>query len=343
MQTLKHMLIPMIGSLAALAILVGSYYFAKSNIPAPAPDVPITPITVLGGPSTPDPMGAFLTPTNVERGPDGRYISRDPRQIIPDNSLRRGAISRIIVPDHIAIQTVKVVNLHVTHPDTGELVVQLLSPDLVLYTLVEGLCPGKHNWLALTLDDQAGKALGSECIDNLNDAYVPLDGHRLSIFNNGDAQGEWVLTVKDNKAGNIGYLESWSLLFNTPFGKGGTPGPTTPATPLGSPLAATPVMTGTRTALPTGTPAALTPTAPAGTAPATSTPLPTSPTITSTPIEATPTTGTPLSFTTLLATVSPAPPLTANPVPTTLPVPPTATAETNVEVTPTDVPLVYYP
>lgn len=151
MHTLKQVLVPMLATLAALAILAGSYYFARSGIPTIPPDVPITPITVLGGPATRDPMGAFLTPVGVERGADGRYISQDPRQIIPDNSLRRGAISRITVPDHLTIQTVKVVNIEVTHPDTGELVVQLLSPDLVLHTLVDGVCPGHANWLALTL------------------------------------------------------------------------------------------------------------------------------------------------------------------------------------------------
>ncbi len=330
MQTLKLVLFPLLASFAALVILVGSYYFAKSNIPAPANDVPITPITVLGGPITPDPMGAFLTPTGVERGPDGRYISSDPRQIIPDNSLRRGAISRIRVPDHINIQTVKLVNLHVTHPDTGELVVQLLSPDLVLYTLVESLCPGHQNWLALTLDDQAGKALGSECLDNLNDAYVPLEGHRLSIFNNGDAQGEWVLTVKDNKAGKIGYLEGWSLLFNTPFGKNGTPGPTTAATPVNSAVAATPAIT--RTVLPARTPSpVLTFTAPLGTTPTTATLVLPGPTSTPPPPSgAGPTVSTPLSFTSLVATALVSTPPTARPALTYTPVP-------------TDVPLVYYP
>lgn len=233
MQTLRQVLIPMLASLVALAILAGSYYFARSTIPTIPPDVPVTPITVLGGPATRDPMGSFLTPTGVERGPDGRYISQDPRQIIPDNNLRRGAISRIRVPDHITIQTVKVINLKVTHPDTGELVVQLLSPDLTLQTLVDGICPGHTNWLALTLDDQSRKALGSECLDNLNDAYAPLEGNRLSVFNGSDAQGEWVLTVKDKKAGNMGYLEGWSLLFNTPFGKGDTP-VATPALPAGT-------------------------------------------------------------------------------------------------------------
>lgn len=246
MQTIKQVLYPMLGSLAALVILAGSYYFAKSAIPPPAPDVPITPITVLGGPTTRDPLGSFLTPTDQERGPDGRYISQDLRQIIPDNNLHRGAISRIRVPDHSTIQTVKLVNLRVTHPDTGELVVQLLSPGLTLYTLVDGLCPGHANWRALTLDDQADKALGSECVDNLNDAYAPPEGQKLSIFNGGDAQGEWMLTVKDKKAGNIGYLEGWSLLFNAPFGKGGTPEPTTRPT--------TPTLTPNGPAVPTGTP-----------------------------------------------------------------------------------------
>jgi subtilisin-like proprotein convertase family protein len=214
----RQVLIPMLATLAALLILAGSYYFARSSIPAVPADVAVTPITVLGGPATRDPMGSFLTPVGVDRGADGRYISTDPRQIIPDNSLRRGAISRITVPDHITIQSVKVVNLKVTHPDTGELVVQLLSPELTLHTLVDGICPGHANWLALTLDDQSRKALGSECLDNLNDAYAPLEGNRLSVFNGSDAQGVWVLTVKDKKAGNIGYLEGWSLLFNTPFG-----------------------------------------------------------------------------------------------------------------------------
>ena len=315
MQTLKQVLVPMLASLAALAILAGSYYFAKSGIPTPPADVPITPITVLGGPATRDPMGSFLTPTGVERGADGRYISQDPRQIIPDNNLRRGAISRINVPDHITIQTVKVVNLEVTHADTGELVVQLLSPDLALHTLVDGVCPGHANWLALTLDDASRKPLGSECLDNLNDAYAPLAGNRLSVFNGGDAQGQWVLTVKDKKTGNIGYLEGWSLLFNTAFGQSGTPAPGTPqATPTGATGAAPPSPTGTPPATPTVAPTAggTTPTAtPSGAA------LPTSP---------------PLSFDGTAPSGAP----TASPTGE-------IRADESPAATPTEVPLVYYP
>jgi subtilisin-like proprotein convertase family protein len=310
MQTLKQVLVPMLATLAALVILAGSYYFAKSGIPTPPADVPITPITVLGGPATRDPMGSFLTPTGVERGADGRYISQDPRQIIPDNNLRRGAISRINVPDHITIQTVKVVNLEVTHADTGELVVQLLSPDLALHTLVDGVCPGHANWLALTLDDASRKPLGSECLDNLNDAYAPLEGNRLSAFNGGDAQGQWVLTVKDKKAGNIGYLEGWSLLFNTAFGQSGTP----QATPTDATGTTPPNGTGTPPVTPTVTPAT-------GGTTSTATPggaaLPTSP---------------PLSFDGTAPADAPTASLTAE-----------IRADEAPAATPTEVPLIYYP
>jgi subtilisin-like proprotein convertase family protein len=310
MQTLKQVLVPMLATLAALVILAGSYYFAKSGIPTPPADVPITPITVLGGPATRDPMGSFLTPTGVERGADGRYISQDSRQIIPDNNLRRGAISRINVPDHITIQTVKVVNLEVTHADTGELVVQLLSPDLALHTLVDGVCPGHANWLALTLDDASRKPLGSECLDNLNDAYAPLEGNRLSAFNGGDAQGQWVLTVKDKKAGNIGYLEGWSLLFNTAFGQSGTP----QATPTDATGTTPPNGTGTPPVTPTVTPAT------GGT------------TLTATPLGAALPTSPPLSFDGTVPSSAP----TASPTGE-------IQADESLAATPTEVPLVYYP
>ena len=313
MHTLKQVLVPMLATFAALAILAGSYYFAKSGIPALPANVPITPITVLGGPATRDPMGSFLTPVGVERGADGRYISPDLRQIIPDNNPRRGAISRLTVPDHLTIQTVKVVNIEVTHPDTGELVVQLLAPDLVLHTLVEGVCPGHANWLALTLDDESRKPLGSECLDNLNDAYAPLEGNRLSIFNGGDAQGEWVLTVKDKRAGNIGYLEGWSLLFNTPFGAAGTPAP---GTPQPSPTRSA----GAAPRTPTGTPAV----------PPTLTPPAGGTTLTASPGGAATPTSAPLSFDGTVSSGA----ATASPE---------SRADESPAATPTDVPPVYYP
>jgi hypothetical protein len=115
----------------------------------------------------------------------------------------------------------------------------------------------------LTLDDQSAKPLGSECTDNLNDAYAPAAANKLSIFNDGDAQGEWVLSVKDKKAGNVGYLEGWSLLFNAPFGKNITPGAATRSPVPNSPTTTGGAATVSPTpAPPTGPPVAATSTAP---------------------------------------------------------------------------------
>ena len=125
----------------------------------------------------------------------------------------------------------------------ANLPLRLVRPDgihLTLVPLVQNLCPGSHNWQALSLADNSPKLLGSECHDNLNDFYHPPPDRRLGLFNGIDAQGEWVLSVTDGKAGNVGYLEGWGLLF--------TPGLT--ATTTLTPAAVTPILTGTMTAVP---------------------------------------------------------------------------------------------
>ena len=257
MPNVRQVILPVLGVLGALLILAGSYFFARSTpavtgTPAPTPVLPL-----LGVPRTPDPLAALLTPTGVERAPDGRYLAPDLAQarVIPDNN-RQGALSRILVPEHFPVAGVKLINLQVRHPDTGELVVRLLAPDLTLVPLVQNLCPGSRNWLALSLDDSMPKLLGSECRADLNDFYHPPPDRRLALFNGGDAHGEWVLSVTDGTPGNVGYLEGWSLLFTSGV---------TVTTTL-TPAAATPILTATTTA----PPAANTPADP----PATGSPAP---------------------------------------------------------------------
>jgi len=244
-QNLKPVLIPLLGTLAALGVLAASYYLARGTPqqyppPAESPNLPL-----LGGTMTPEPMNAFLTPRGVERGGDGRYIAPDLDQprIIPDNS-RDGAVSRIFVPDQFTVGSVRVLNLEVQHDDTSELVVRLLAPDLTLVPLVQGLCPRAHNWKALSLDDKAAKALGSECLNNLNDFYHPPPEHRLAQFSGAQSRGDWVLSVTDTRGGNVGYLRGWALLFTASV----TGTATLPASPVhGTPpaSAATPARTGT--------------------------------------------------------------------------------------------------
>src|SRR5436305_12267744 len=98
MQNLRQIALPTLGTLAALLILAGSYYFAKGGIPPIPSTPPATYLPVLMMTTTPDPFAALLTPPGVERGPDGRYISQDVPLIITDNS-RQGAVSHITVPD----------------------------------------------------------------------------------------------------------------------------------------------------------------------------------------------------------------------------------------------------
>ena len=253
MRNFRQVLIPVLGALGALLILAGSYFFAQSPPPGAGTPLPPPNLPLLGVPRTPDPLAGLLTPTGIDRAPDGRYLAPDLDQalVIPDNS-REGAISRIRVPEHFTVGTVRLVNLQVRHPDTGELVVRLLAPDLTLVPLVQNICPGSRNWQSLSLEDLTPKLLGSECHDNLNDFYHPPPEYRLGLFSGIDAQGEWALSVTDTKSGNVGYLEGWSLSFT----------PALTATTTLTPGGPTPILTGTTTvppatpaATPTGTPA----------------------------------------------------------------------------------------
>src|SRR5262249_41211187 len=148
--------------------LVAIYYWAKSGIPT-LPPAPTPPPVVLptGGPAsaattaTPTPgdrLAPLLTPPGADRAPDGRYISAAGPLVIPDNN-RRGAVSHIQVPDHVTVGAVQVLNIRLTHPDTGELTVKLLAPDLTVETLLTHPCASYRDWVALSLSDTAYKLL----------------------------------------------------------------------------------------------------------------------------------------------------------------------------------------
>ncbi len=232
LRRLIAVLLPLAGILVTIAVLVGSYTYARAGLRSPVAAGPTIPIAVFLGPTS----TAVVTAGPVQsgrpsvRGPDGLYTSTDVPQPIPDNN-RKGALSRITVPDRLPMGSVRVVNLHVSHPDTGQLVVKLLAPDLTLLTLLTGICPGGHNWAALTLDAAADPA-GAGCTDNLSGARRPDAAAELAALRGLDAQGDWLLNVVDTQAGGTGTLEGWSLQFgpltDSPTA---TPAPATPAGP----------------------------------------------------------------------------------------------------------------
>lgn len=213
-RRIMALLLPIIAILITGAVLVGSYSYARAGLRPIAATTPTVPLAAFLGP-TPSPV---LTATPVLRvpaslaGPAGLWTSADGSQPIPDNN-RKGALSRITVPDRLIIGNVRLVNLRISHPDTGQLVVKLLAPDLSLTPLLAGICPGTHNWAALTLDDQAPTPSNAPCSDNLSGTRQPLVSGALTALRGLDAQGDWLLSVTDTQAGGSGTLDGWSLQF----------------------------------------------------------------------------------------------------------------------------------
>jgi subtilisin-like proprotein convertase family protein len=107
-----------------------------------------------------------------------------------------------------AAAEIRVRNLSITHPNTGELIVSLLGPSGRSVTLATVPCNGSAN-LNANFDDAAASAL--TCPANLTPAgtYRPQDP--LSVFRGLTADGQWTLLVRDIVAGNGGTVNSWSL------------------------------------------------------------------------------------------------------------------------------------
>ena len=246
-RRITAIVLPIIGIAITAAVLIGSYTYARAGLRPLVATTPTIPLAAFLG-ATPSPV---VSATPVERarasvaGPAGLWTSADVPQPIPDNS-RTGALSRITMPNRLIIGSVRLVNLHVSHPDTGQLVVKLLAPDLSLLPLLAGICPGTHNWAALTLDEQAPTLTNAPCADNLSDTRQPLTSGELTALQGLDAQGDWVLSVVDTQAGGSGTLDGWSLQFTALTDlPTATPSPTldtagTPTAPVSPAAKATP-------------------------------------------------------------------------------------------------------
>ncbi len=230
LRRITAIVLPIIGIAITVAVLIGSYTYARAGLRPGNFTTPTIPIAAFLG-ATPSPV---VTPTPVERtrasvsGSAGLWTSTDVPQSIPDNN-RKGALSRITVPDHLLIGNVRLVNLHISHPNTGQLVVKLLAPDLSLLPLLAGICPGTHNWAALTLDEQATTPTNAPCADNLSDTRQPLTTGELTALQGLDAQGDWLLSVVDTQEGGSGTLDGWSLQFTSLADRLASPNPPTPA------------------------------------------------------------------------------------------------------------------
>jgi hypothetical protein len=96
------------------------------------------------------------------------------------------------------------------HTFDGSLTVTLLHQG-VRDTLVQNTGGEGHDFLATTLDDDAGLGLG-EGLPPFTGVFRPVQP--LSHFNGVSAAGDWILEIHDGQSGNSGELHGWSLIVD---------------------------------------------------------------------------------------------------------------------------------
>jgi subtilisin-like proprotein convertase family protein len=135
----------------------------------------------------------------------------DPAAPIPDGP-GWGAVSTIEVPVVPSGTIVAVdVDIQVTHPDAGELMVALTAPD----------------GSAVTLHDHT--AAGTAGLIGNWESTLAVDGPgSLADLVGSTNKGTWTLTVVDNIPGNTGTLDSWGLNFTLTHYPTDVPAATTP-------------------------------------------------------------------------------------------------------------------
>ena len=97
----------------------------------------------------------------------------------------------------------------IIHPSVNELTMTLTHlgiTDTIVYSL-----SGGQNFIQTYLDDNALNLLATSSAP-FTGMYKPYNP--LALFIGSDLNGEWILEIKDNLAGNDGILKSWGLLFN---------------------------------------------------------------------------------------------------------------------------------
>jgi subtilisin-like proprotein convertase family protein len=150
----------------------------------------------------------------------------DPNAPIPDNN-PTGITSTITVPPSSNIVLDVDVQLTTTHSWAGDLRANLAhgaasstfydQPGVPASTFG---CSGDNP--TLTVDDEGtGGAVETSCL-NAPVSYPPgvnyTPNNPLSVFDNLDVEGDWVLTISDHAAGDTGTLDSWSIIVTEDIG-----------------------------------------------------------------------------------------------------------------------------
>jgi len=131
------------------------------------------------------------------------------------NSTPRNIPDLLIINDTILVSTtgkiseVKV-NLNINHPNDGELLIMLRSPNDNTVGLSSYNGTGGANYTNTTFDDSASVSIVNGT-PPFTGSYRPQNS--FAPFINTNLNGPWVLRIFDKTAGNQGTLLSWCILF----------------------------------------------------------------------------------------------------------------------------------
>jgi len=148
--------------------------------------------------------------------PLSTYISDDVPMTIPDRHMTTTTVtSTLSVPDSLTITDLNV-ELDITMPNNNaDLDVYLVGPD---GTQVELFTDVGIN----SMDDFKNTILDDEASTSVRDGRGRFTGiykpeGKLSAFDGKNAMGTWKLKISDDWAGNVGTLNSWRMVIESPI------------------------------------------------------------------------------------------------------------------------------
>lgn len=100
------------------------------------------------------------------------------------------------------------ITIDILHPNSGDLVVQLDSPSGTRVALLSRVGGSGDNFTRTQFNDQATTKITSGSAP-FTGTFTPREP--LGQLNKELAAGDWVLNVRDQESGNVGFLESWTL------------------------------------------------------------------------------------------------------------------------------------
>jgi subtilisin-like proprotein convertase family protein len=145
------------------------------------------------------------------------YSSSDTPVYIPDNNVN-GGFSTIVAPDVGIVQNMTV-KVNITHPYVSDLDLRLNTPDPVMVTLVDRRGFEGDDFINTVFDNAAATPIAAGAAP-FTGTFRP-DAPLPSLVETNSAVS-WQLGVVDHRAGDEGFIKSWTLFLTVPVACGPT-------------------------------------------------------------------------------------------------------------------------